>query len=178
MHRILSTAILACLLAGPATANKFKDGSVAYQLGDTEGAMSIWEPLAAAGDRDAQFNLGIIYAQGLGIDPDRTLAVDWLQRAAEQGDPIAAFNLGIIFSERESAYLDYSRAVTFYELAVEKKHPEAMEDLALLLANGTGVERNLSRAVSLSTEAEELDCLAGETKGNFQPRFTRFVLSR
>ncbi|MDE0306344.1 MAG: tetratricopeptide repeat protein [Albidovulum sp.] len=165
-------------MAGPVAADNFEDGGFAYQQGDTESALSVWRSMADKGDRDAQFNLGIIYAQGLGIDQDRTRAIDWFRLAAEQGDPIAAFNLGVIFSEKESAHLDYSLAVSFYELAAAKKHPEAMEDLSILFANGMGVERNLSRAVSLATEAEELDCLVGETEGNFKPRFTRLALTR
>jgi TPR repeat protein len=44
---------------------------------------------AEAGVIDAQFCLGIHYANGLGIDRDYVVAHKWLNLAAMQGDPSA-----------------------------------------------------------------------------------------
>lgn len=53
---------------------------------------------ARAGDRDAQFALGMTYAlrPGAGRDPDR--AREWLERAAEGGHVLAQFNLAQILA--------------------------------------------------------------------------------
>jgi localization factor PodJL len=41
---------------------------------------------AVAGDRDAQFSAGLIYARGLGVGIDLVQAYYWLTQALEQGD--------------------------------------------------------------------------------------------
>ena len=41
---------------------------------------------AKSGDLNAQFNLGIAYYKGEGIDQDTGQAVHWFRLAAEQGD--------------------------------------------------------------------------------------------
>ena len=46
---------------------------------------------AAAGERGAQRQLGIAYAEGQGVRMDPRRACAWLQRAAEHGDREAQF---------------------------------------------------------------------------------------
>ena len=46
---------------------------------------------AAQDDADAQFNLGVMYAEGHGVSLDDAEAVRWFRRAAEQGDPEARY---------------------------------------------------------------------------------------
>ena len=41
---------------------------------------------AVAGDRDAQFSAGLIYARGLGVGIDLVQSYYWLTLAVEQGD--------------------------------------------------------------------------------------------
>ena len=41
---------------------------------------------AHEGDVDAQYGLGLIYAEGRGVAQDNATAFYWLTRAAEQGD--------------------------------------------------------------------------------------------
>lgn len=42
--------------------------------------------LAQEGNRDAQYALGLIYAEGRGIEENQVHAYYWLSRAIEQGD--------------------------------------------------------------------------------------------
>jgi TPR repeat protein len=43
----------------------------------------------------AQFNLGMMYAQGQGVVRNEETAFGWFERAAQQGDAGAQFNLGM-----------------------------------------------------------------------------------
>ena len=43
----------------------------------------------------AQFNLGMMYANGQGVPRNDVTAVMWFRKAADQGDPAAQFNLGV-----------------------------------------------------------------------------------
>jgi TPR repeat protein len=41
---------------------------------------------AEQGDLEAQFNLGLLYANGIDVPKDLAQAAEWYRRAAEQGD--------------------------------------------------------------------------------------------
>lgn len=41
---------------------------------------------AEAGDMDAQYAAGLVYAEGRGVEPDLIQAYFWLTRAVQQGD--------------------------------------------------------------------------------------------
>jgi localization factor PodJL len=45
---------------------------------------------AERGVRDSQYNLGVLYARGLGVDPNLAESFRWFAIAAEQGDSDAA----------------------------------------------------------------------------------------
>ena len=49
---------------------------------------------ADQGDADAQYSLGVSYANGEGVPQKHREAVKWYRKAAEQGDAKAQFNLG------------------------------------------------------------------------------------
>jgi TPR repeat protein len=54
-----------------------------------EEAVTMWQDLAAAGDAQAQFNLGLMYHGGLGLPRDESEAVKLYEMAAEGGYPAA-----------------------------------------------------------------------------------------
>ena len=51
--------------------------------------------LAEQGDAVAQFNLGLIYLDGLGVTPDYIEARRWWRASAEQGSADAQFGFGV-----------------------------------------------------------------------------------
>jgi TPR repeat protein len=51
---------------------------------------------AEQGDADAQYNLGLMYDNGEGVEQDKFEAVKWYKKAAEQGHAEAQNNLGIM----------------------------------------------------------------------------------
>ena len=71
-------------------------GKEAFSAGRYEDAFSLLEPRAAAGDAVAQFLVGLMLRDGLGIPRNIAEAKRWLTRAAEQGYEGAGFVLGEI----------------------------------------------------------------------------------
>ena len=61
--------------------------------GSKESVKSLKEK-AQAGDAQAQYDLGVAYADGKGVPKDEVEAVKWYRKAAEQGDASAQNNLG------------------------------------------------------------------------------------
>jgi hypothetical protein len=53
-----------------------------------------WRQAAEQGYAEAQYNLGVMYANGEGVPEDDTEAVKWYRKAAEQGLAKAQYNLG------------------------------------------------------------------------------------
>ncbi len=51
---------------------------------------------ARAGNVDAQYGMGLIYAEGRGVEQDEALSFYWLSRAIEQGDEDARTLLHVI----------------------------------------------------------------------------------
>ena len=64
----------------------FYKGWDAYEKGDYATALREWEPLAKQGDADAQYNLGLMYANGEGVLQDNLYAHMWWNIAASQGN--------------------------------------------------------------------------------------------
>ena len=71
----------------------------AATAGDFTKAVSIWQDLAAEGDAQAQFNLGLMYHGGLGLPRNEEKAVDLYQRAAKGGYSAAQAYLVVGYEE-------------------------------------------------------------------------------
>jgi hypothetical protein len=84
-------------LAGVALAGQVDDGLAAYNRGDYATAMKLWLPLAEQGNEVAQNNIGVLYAQGRGVEQNYTVAANWFRKSANQGYANAQFNLGFIY---------------------------------------------------------------------------------
>ena len=99
-----------------------KDSNDAQKLGDFATEVLRLRPLAERGDGDAQYNLGVAYAQG--VIPDYREAVKWYRRAAEQGDGDAQNNLGVMYAKGRGVIQDYHEALKWFRLGANKKtHP-------------------------------------------------------
>jgi hypothetical protein len=100
---------LALLLGSTGTSwgADFMKGLAAYQSGDYATALREFRPLAEQGDADAQFNLGLMYYNGLGVPQDYKTAVKWYTLAAEQGIVDAQYNLGWMYYKGQGVSQDY-----------------------------------------------------------------------
>ena len=70
---LIGTTAMAGAMAGPAFAG-VKEGVDAWLAGDYAKAVAEWKAPAAAGDPDAQFNLGQAYKLGRGVPQDTNAA--------------------------------------------------------------------------------------------------------
>lgn len=68
----------------------FDEAVANYRIGNYNGAFKEWSEAAQQGDVDAQYNLGCMYVRGEAVPKNKTWAIEWFQRAADQGDLDAA----------------------------------------------------------------------------------------
>lgn len=68
-------------IAVTAWAEDYDEAVRAYASGDYPRAYKLFLPLAESGHMDAQFHLGLMYDNGLGVDQDPVIAEKWYNRA-------------------------------------------------------------------------------------------------
>jgi uncharacterized protein len=90
---IFPVLLLTLLVATPAGSADFMKAVKAYN-GDYAEAFREFEPLAKQGDADAQYYLGLMFANGYGVLEDRNIAVKWYKLAIKQGHTGAMVTLG------------------------------------------------------------------------------------
>ena len=72
---------------------------------------------AEQGFAAAQYNLGLMYANGQGVRQDYAEAVRWFRKTAEQGLAKAQYNLGLSYAQGQGVSQDYVQAVRWYRKA-------------------------------------------------------------
>jgi len=118
---------------------QFQRGLDAARSGDYQAALSQWKPLAEHGNESAQFNLGVIYHKGLGIQYNYRAAVKWYTLAAEQGNAPAQYNLGVMYRLGQGVLQNYKTAVKWYTLAAKQGSAKSQFNLGVMYAKGKGV---------------------------------------
>jgi uncharacterized protein len=91
---------------------------------------------AEQGYADAQFNLGLMYANGEGVEVDTSLAVDLFKQAAEQGNVDAQNNLAAMYYTGEGIDRDVDKAIEWFEKAAKQGNAEAQANLDAIRAAG------------------------------------------
>jgi TPR repeat protein len=120
----------------PTPAELHQLGLLQHWLGDAEGSAKTHERAAELGNADAQFELYVFYAQGIGVQPNAKSANHWLQRAAEGGQSRALYNLGAAFATGTSGERDLERAADFYRRAAEQGNGRAAANIAVMVLSG------------------------------------------
>lgn len=145
---LLAGALLAVALAGPAAAD-VKAGVDAWAQGDYDKAVREWQPLADAGDADAQFNLGQAYKLGKGVPMDLAAALEYYRKASVQGHARAEDNYGLLLFQQNQR----QQAMPYLERSAERGEPRAQYLVATALFNGDLLSRDWVRAYALMSRA-------------------------
>ena len=118
----------------------------AYNDGDYATAIAIWEPHAHQGNREAQFNMGVVYFEGHGVRKSLDEALAWFRKAANSGHPTAMFNLGVAYWEGRGLSLNFSQAVDWWERAAESGDVASQYNLGLAYYLGKGAQKDIEKA--------------------------------
>ena len=102
---------------------------------------------AKAGDAAAQYDVGVLYAQGQGLVQDYASAATWFRAAAAQGNVAAEYNLGVLYAQGLGVAASQTEAINWYRSAAAQDHPAAEFNLALAYATGAGTPQDFAAAV-------------------------------
>ncbi len=86
---------------------------------------------AEQGDADAQYSLGLIYANGQGVPRDHAEAAKWYRKAAEQGHAKAQYRLGFMYEYGVGVPRDLVLAHMWSNLAATHLEPGIDRDTAV-----------------------------------------------
>lgn len=146
VRSLVVAALLLVLSQAPAIAQNFEKGLEAARAGDFAAAVAQWRPLAANGHVEAQFNIGAIYEEGLGVPKDPSEAAGWYGLAASQGHAQAQYNMGVLYADGRGVSRDDGRAVEWWRKAADQDHGKAQYNLGVFYQLGRGLRKDLSKA--------------------------------
>jgi TPR repeat protein len=105
--------------------------------------------LAGQGHPVAQFNLGVKYDFGQGVDKDPAQAIRWYRLAAAQGHGGAQFNLGGMYFEGLGVKRDLLRATMWFTLSAEAGVSGAAKNRAILARAMSPEQQAQARTMAL-----------------------------
>ena len=165
LHAFRTIALAACVgvaalcmsaFATPkATAADFFEAYEAFQRGEYGEARAIWSKLAYAGDVDAQFNLGTLYENGLGVEADAEQAARWYRAAAARRVDLARLALARLQRTGALEPEPDEDQIKLLETAARRGLAEAQYELGVAYDHGLGVTQNHATAAGWYQRAAE-----------------------
>lgn len=185
---VCATATLAALslaIAGCATTGT--DIIDALRSGDYSRAEGPLKRLAENGDQGAQYNLGVIYLDGLTGRRDYTLAAHYFLLAAAQGHAQAQLAIGKLYEAGRGVPRDPEEAIGWYKRAAHQGNAEAQFRLAQVYDGKWGRVRQRDLAIKWYRRAAEQGYSdaqqrvlveAGPSTGTTLPDHSRFAVAK
>lgn len=118
----------------PAADDAMATALAAARTGDYATALSLWEPLARAGNARAQNNIAACFSGGYGLEANPELAAKWLKLSAASGDPAGQRNLATLYFRGEGMEQDDAEAIRLYRLAADQDDAAAQDMLSWMLS--------------------------------------------
>ncbi len=125
MFRKILFTVLFLILSASVRAD-FNDGVFAYARGDYEKAWQTMMPLAQNSKHPyAQYYLGVMFANGQGIEKDEKEAAKWYLEASKQGVKEAMYKLAKMYSAGKGVPQDYEAAYAWLKVAAHLGHKKS-----------------------------------------------------
>jgi uncharacterized protein len=88
---------------------------------------------AEAGSAQAQYNLGMLYNNGIGTTKDPRLAFEWFEKSATSGDPLASYKVGCFYDGQFPGVVpvDFERALQSKLVSARAGYSRAQHDVGV-----------------------------------------------
>lgn len=110
---------LLLLVFGDLLAADFEDAMDAMTNGEYQEAYRSFKRLAKRDHIQSQYQLGMLYLFGKGVEQNTDQGITWLKEAANNGSYRAANGLGQIYLSGKGVDIDEKEAIKWLELATE-----------------------------------------------------------
>lgn len=110
----------------------------ANELNSSNTSKSFWETYTAAlrGDKVAQFQVGVIYERGVGIEANQTQAAQWFEKSALQGYVDAQYNIALMYASGRGVVENEGIAMMWLARAAKQGDGEARKLLLRIIDGG------------------------------------------
>lgn len=114
-----------------------------------------YEKAADNGNTQAEYFLGYMYQEGLGVEKNYSKAREHYEKAAADGIVGAQNNLAYMYIHGLGVEKDYAKAIEWYEKAAAAGNAQAQHSLGIMYQNGEGVEQDYSKAAEWYKKAAD-----------------------
>jgi|GEM_PF-2609760 len=122
------------VLGGGVISSLYQSALQSFNNRDFDTAYQKLLPLAQDGYAEAQYRLGYLYLNGLGVVQDLLEASKWLVRASDQGHAGAQNDLATLYLNGQGGIeRNLAMALGLYRLAAAQGHPAAVRNLEKIL---------------------------------------------
>lgn len=113
--------------------------------------------LAKRGDPEGQFNTGVCYFKGIGVEQNTEEALHWWRKSAELGSTKAQYRLGDFYSNSIGERRDMTNAMTWYKMAAFQGDAVALFRVGQLYRLGESLHVDKIESFAFLTLAERFD---------------------
>lgn len=121
-----------CLLLSSTLATAgLQEGMEALGRGDYGSALEEFRVAAEKGDDAAEYNLGLLYEKGLGVEQDHAAALRWYRKGAQKGYAPSWYSLGLMYLNGHGVEADPEEGREWLEKAAQKQYAPAQFTLGV-----------------------------------------------
>jgi len=135
---LVSTMVVGC--------SDYQTARRAYEVGRFTEALEILERLADQGDSRSQYEVALMYLQGIGTKVDPLRGGQWMLAAANNGNATAMVEIGGRFENGVNAEKNTILAFTWYRRAALTGDSIGCYKSAMMYEVGSGIPQDLPRA--------------------------------
>ncbi len=147
----LTGALFICVLSVKANDDlqsaSYLRGLDAYRVGNYSAALEAWNLSAFEGNAEAQYNLGVLYVEGKGVQTDVEKAHYWFLLAAGKQHAQAQYNLGHLYMRGIGVGKDPKEAMNWWRIASDNGYPSAAYNLGRAYLQGADGKVNHDEAL-------------------------------
>lgn len=118
--------------------------------------------MAEKGNKNAQYDVGVIYLYGRGVPKDENKAFEWFNKAAASGYSVAEYAVGRMYYYGQGIAQSGKLAQEWFQKAAEKGNADAQYALGVMYQFGKDVEKNLETAAKWYRSAAESGLAAAQ----------------
>ena len=127
-------------------ADAYLKGFQALEQRDYKTALYYLSYFAANGDTKAQYNLGIMYREGLGVKKDDVQSLTHFVEAAENGHMLGNYAVGLAFLIGKGSDIDSEAAIHYFTEAALLGHAISPVEIGNLYFRGRLIEKDFVSA--------------------------------
>ena len=138
--------IIFCLNIQVVLANELEKGMFALEMEDYDRALYYLSFEAAQGNPIAQYNLGLMYKNGVGVKIDKNEAVGWFILASNNGHMLGKYALGLAYYHGSGVRTNFQKSMNLFLDASYMGHPASQINVGNMYYYGQGVGKNYPKA--------------------------------